>query len=283
MNYLIIGGDDRLLYLAKMLLDDGNTVKCYALDMAKLPEGAQHTEMLDNADCVILPLPAEGKTAGALNAPFSAKTHSIYEILSSLEQGSLVCGGKLSPKLREAAEKKNLRLRDYMTRPEFTVGNAAVTAEGAVSLLADNLKSTLFGSSVLVIGYGRIGRLLAHKLRGLDAETYVLSRNSESRALAESMGLHAVSPTADSAVFSAFDAVINTAPAMLIPSLEALKKSCLLLELASAPGGIDRERAEQLGLRCIGAPGLPGRYAPISAAELIHEAIRNILREEKHE
>ena len=82
---------------------------------------------------------------------------------------------------------------------------------------------------------------------------------------------------------SPFDAVINTAPAMVIPSMEALKKSCLLLELASAPGGIDRERAEQLGLRCIAAPGLPGRYAPISAAGLIHEAIRNILMEEKHE
>ena len=47
----------------------------------------------------------------------------------------------------------------------------------------------------------------------------------------------------DTALYSAFDAVINTAPAAVIPTLEGFKKSCLLLELASAPGGIDKRDA----------------------------------------
>lgn len=278
MDFLLVGGDERQLYLAKMLIADGHTVRCFALDNAPIPEGARHTDRVEDADCVVLPLPSEGKS-GILNAPYSGKTHTIKELTASLAPNSLVCGGKLSPALRALAQKNNLRLHDYMTMPQFVVGNAAVTAEGAVSLLANNTDSTIFDSNVLVVGYGRIGRLLAHKLRGMDAKTFVMSKNSESRALAEGMGLYAVSPS-DTAVYSAFDAVINTAPAQVIPSLEGFKKSCLLLELASAPGGFDSAEVERSGLKCIKAAGLPGRYAPKSAARLVYEAVRSILMEE---
>lgn len=279
MNFLIIGGDERLVCLAKMLVDAGNSVRCFALEKAKLPAGVKMSKAVESADCVVLPLPTEGKVPGTLNAPFAEKTHDLSEILSALAPGTLVCGGKISAKLREAGA--HLRLRDIMTRPEFTVGNANVTAEGAVSLLAENLRSTIFDTNVLVVGYGRIGRLLAHKLKGLDAKTTVMSKNSESRALAEGMGLHAMKP-GDTALYSAFDAVINTAPAAVIPTLEGFKKSCLLLELASTPG-IDKHDAERLGLRYIAAPGLPGRYAPVSAAGLIYSAVMSIIREEGHE
>lgn len=280
MNFLIVGGDERLVRLAELLIDAGHSVHCYALEKAKLPEGAKMSKTVESADCVVLPLPTEGKFPNTLNAPLAEKAHNLSEVLAAIAPGTLVCGGKISPKLRETA--KHLRLRDIMTRPEFTVGNANVTAEGAVSLLAENLSSTIFDTNVLVVGYGRIGRLLAHKLRGLDAKTTVMSKNVESRALAEGMGLHAMKPT-DTALYAAFDAVINTAPAAVIPTLEGFKKSCLLLELASAPGGIDKRDAERLGMRYIAAPGLPGRYAPASAAGLIHSAIMSILREEGHE
>lgn len=280
MNFLIVGGDERLVCLAGLLIDAGHSVHCFALENAKLPEGAEMSKTVESADCVVLPLPTEGRISGMLNAPFAEKTHNLSEVLSKIPPDTLVCGGKLSTRLREAGA--HLRLRDIMTRPEFTVGNANVTAEGAVSLLAENLTSTLFDTNVLVVGYGRIGRLLAHKLRGLDAKTTVLSKNVESRALAEGMGLHAMKPT-DTALYAAFDAVINTAPAAVIPTLEGFKKSCLLLELASAPGGIDKADAERLGLRYVAAPGLPGRYAPASAARLIFNAVMSILREEGHE
>lgn len=279
MNFLIIGGDERLVCLAKMLVDAGHGVRCFALEKAKLPEGAKMSKKVESADCVVLPLPAEGRISGTLNAPFAEKTHDLSEILSKLAPGTLVCGGKISPKLRNAGA--HLRLRDVMTRPEFTVGNANVTAEGAVSLLTENLSSTIFDTNVLVVGYGRIGRLLAHKLKGLDAKTTVMSKNVESRALAEGMGLHAMKPT-DTALYAAFDAVINTAPAAVIPTLEGFKKSCLMLELASAPG-IDKADAERMGLRYLAAPGLPGRYAPESAARLVFNAVMSIIREEGHE
>lgn len=277
MKYLIVGGDDRLVYLAKLLHDDGNEVSCFALDAVGLPQSVVQTDSIGAADCVVLPLPAEVRH-GALNAPYSKKVHSLSEILGKIPEGTVVCGGKLSNQIRAAAEKNRLRIYDYMARPEFTVGNAAVTAEGAVAALMSNLKSTLFGSSVLVVGYGRIGKLLADKLRGLNVRTCVMSRNSEARALAEGMGLSAIAPNADAAILSAFDAVVNTAPAPFAGPLEALRHDCILLELASSPG-FDAEEAAKLGLRHIAAPGLPGKYAPQTAARLIYESVQNIIGE----
>ena len=44
------------------------------------------------------------------------------------------------------------------------------TAEGAIQLAMEELPITLHGARVLVIGYGRLGRVLADRLAGLKAE-----------------------------------------------------------------------------------------------------------------
>ena len=72
--------------------------------------------------------------------------------------------------------------------------------------------------------------------------------------------------------------MINTAPAQVIPDLRAFKDSCILLELASAPGGIDKKAAGELGLELAVLRGLPGRYAPESAAQAMLAAVSDILK-----
>lgn len=78
-----------------------------------------------------------------------------------------------------------------------------------------------------------------------------------------------------------FDFIVNTVPARVLDdgALCAAAEDALLVELASAPGGFDRTLAENLGLRVIAAPGLPGKVAPLRAAELMREAIYASLRE----
>lgn len=276
MKFLIAGGDARLVWLANALAEAGNEVLAFAMDNAPLSEAIHKTDAPEIADCVILPLPAESDRLGTLNAPYSGKQLSASGLIESLREGSLVIGGKITPRLRETAVGRGVTLIDCMLRPEFTVGNANLTAEGAVSIIMKETPFALSDCRALVVGYGRIGKLLAQKLRALGAEVWVMSRNSESRAMAEALGLKAMPPAGD---VSAFDAVINTAPAAVLTELAALKSTCLLLELASAPGGIDPREAERLGLKYIAAPGLPGKYAPKTAAKLIREAMENILKE----
>ena len=72
-----------------------------------------------------------------------------------------------------------------------------------------------------------------------------------------------------------FDVIIGTIPAPVLtePLLALVRKDALLLELASAPGGIDAAAAHERGLRYIRAPGLPAKYAPERAAVILRDAV----------
>ena len=279
MKYEIIGGDERFYYLAKCLENEGNKVVCFGLEKAE--NDIKKTDGIENADCYILPLPVE-KSGGVLNAPLSENEKSVHEILFDIPDGSLVLGGKISSKLKNSSECRGLELHDYMQRPNFTVGNAALTAEAALWLLMNGCETALYGKSALVIGYGRIGRILAQRLRAMNMNVGIMSRNPEVRAIAGAIGFKPVSPREN---ISGFDFVINTAPGPVLPvgALSALDENAILLELASAPGGLDRAEAVEFGLDFIAAPGLPGKYSPKSAAELIFNSVKEILKERENE
>ena len=265
MTYAVVGGDARMQILARLLAQEDTVLDC----TEKLYD-------LRDSECVVLPVPAEKN--GALFAPNWSEKMSMASLAEYLPEGALIIGGKFSADTVKRAQMRGLRLYDTMNSAEFTVGNAALTAEGAVYLLMGALPRAICGARVLVVGFGRIGKLLCKKLSALGACVTVLSENAESRAMAKALGYAAMSPSAH---VGSFDAAVNTAPAQVLKNLETLSKSCVLLELASAPGGFDRAEAERLGMQYIAAPGLPGVYAPASAAALIGEEVKRIVKEKK--
>lgn len=68
---------------------------------------------------------------------------------------------------------------------------------------------------------------------------------------------------------------------MMLPHarLRELKPTCLLVDLASTPGGIDFKAAEKLGLNAQWALSLPGKVAPESAAQYLRDTLLAILME----
>ena len=52
-----------------------------------------------------------------------------------------------------------------------------------------------------------------------------------------------------------------------------LKKECLIIEIASAPFGVDFDSAKSYGINIIKAGSLPGRTAPETAGKIICETI----------
>ena len=80
-----------------------------------------------------------------------------------------------------------------------------------------------------------------------------------------------------------YDVIFNTVPAPVIGEelLSRQGPDTLLLELASAPGGIDRAAAEKRGLFLLDAPSLPGRFSPKASGELIKEAVYHMLQERR--
>ena len=285
MKFALLGGDSRSAMLAGLLAEDGHLVHTYCLEKAGLSPELTAAGCLQSAlygaDWVVLPVPAE--KSGRLNAPLSAQSLELEELMAALWPGQSLCGGRLSPGSALSAVRAGIRVYDLMQRRSFTVGNAAITAEGAVQKLMTATPRCLMGSHVLITGYGRIASLLAPKLRALGAYVSIAARKAGDRAMAAALDLGCCSFKALPLIIEDVDYVVNTVPAPVLEErlLRRLKKSAVLLELASAPGGFDADAATKLGLSVIRAPGLPGEYAPMSAAELMRESIYAIIAEEE--
>ena len=161
----------------------------------------------------------------------------------------------------------------YARREEYQIAIARLPAEGAIALLRP--ETGLSGAHILLLGYGRIARLLARELQKAGALVTAAARSGEQRAWAEAEGIEALPLDALSGALDRFDVIIGTIPAPVLtePLLALVRQDALLLELASAPGGIDAAAAHERGLRYIRAPGLPAKYAPERAAVILRDAV----------
>lgn len=283
MRFAVIGGDRRSAALAELLHADGHRVRTFALEQAALPPEIGRESCLQGcaygADCVLLPCPAE--KGGYLNTPFSEESLPMPRLLEGLWPGQVLLGGRFSEETLSAARKGKLLPADLLRRPEVAVGNAALTAEGALCRLMEHSARSLWRSRVLVLGWGRIGSILARRLQGLGALVSVAARGRRDRAMAEALGCRAFSYEELEHCLGDMDFVVNTVPARVLSEgmLCLIRPEALLLELASAPGGFDRELAQNIGLQVLIAPGLPGETASRSAAELLRKAVYAAMEE----
>lgn len=284
LNFWVIGGDMRQAKLAQLLAEDGHTVHTYALDSGLgavpnlLPE--QNLTQAGKADCVILPLTVSAGN-GRLNTPLSLSEHPLAPILDRLYPRQFLCGGRVDPETRAMAKERGLTIHDYFEREELAVANAVPTAEGAIQLAMEHLPITLHGARVLVIGFGRVGRLTAQRFAALGAKVSVAARKYDQLAWAQAMGLGAEHLEHLTGWLCGYDLVVNTVPSQVLgrAELEDLKRDCLIIDLASKPGGVDLSAAGELGLTVIWALALPGKVAPITAGAAIKSTIYNMLRE----
>ena len=283
MRFAVIGGDRRSAALAELLHADGHRVRSFALEKAALPPEIGRESCLQGcvygADCVLLPCPAERD--GYLSAPLSEESIPVPQLLEGLWPGQVLLGGRLSEETLIAARKGKLLTADLLRRPELPVGNVALTAEGALSRLMEHSDGSLWRSRVLVLGWGRIGSILTRRLQGLGALVSVAARGRKDRAMAEALGCRAFSYEELEHCLGDMDFIVNTVPARVLSEgmLCLIRPDALLLELASAPGGFDRELARNIGLQTLVAPGLPGETAPRSAAELLRKAVYAAMEE----
>ena len=119
------------------------------------------------------------------------------------------------------------------------IPHAVPTAEGAIQIAMEELPITIHGARVLVIGYGRVGRMTAQRFQALGAKVSVSARKYADLAWAESLGLGVEQTGRLLGWLCGYDLVINTVPARVLGEAELgdLKPGCLVIDLASKPGG----------------------------------------------
>ncbi len=272
----VIGGDRRQAELARLIAQDGTPVLTYGLECWK-PVGAVTLAQAVTADVVILPLPL-CKGEGVLNC--EEDPVPTLELFRRLRPGQRILAGKVKPQQYQEASACGLTLEDYFLREELTVANAAATAEAVIQVAMENLDRTLLGMDCLVLGFGRIGKLLSYRLHGLGAHVTATARKPKDLAWVRAYGWNAAETGSLDGKLGAFGLVFNTIPSRVLDEelLSQLPKECLCIDLASQQG-IDATAAERLGLRHIWARSLPGRLVPNTAAAVIRDAINYILLE----
>ncbi len=274
----VLGGDLRQVWLARLLLEDGFDVVTWGLEQGGAPNAVPLSQALE-ARLLILPLPV--CRGGQLTLPLTDTRLEAEQLWPRLRYDQLLLGGltgELSPRLMADF---GLTLADYYDREETQIANALPTAEGAIQLAMERTDRTIHASECLVTGCGRIGRLLAQRLQALGAHVTVSARRYSDLAWAAVWGYGRLHTGELSGNLEKFDLIFNTVPALLFDAalLRQVREDCLLLDLASAPGGVDQEAAKDLGRRVQSALGLPGRVAPRTAAAAIRDSIYHILEE----
>lgn len=286
-TFAIVGGDLRQAYLANTLAGKERGYKIYGMFLDKgirLTDGIHRSNdvklALPQSDVIILPLPMLDAN-GKINTPLSDDTLLLEECLDYIAPESVVLAGMAPRIIREKACERGIEIHDYYDREEFAILNSVPTAEGAVEIALSELPITLFGSTCLITGFGRIGKTLARLLCAFGADVRVVARKYSDLAWIKVYGCKAVHISDLGSQLKDVDVLFNTVPAIILgeDKLAKLGRHCLVIDLASKPGGVDFETAKNLGLKTVWALSLPGKVAPITAGEIILDTILNILGE----
>ncbi len=199
-------------------------------------------------------------------------------------RGRTVYGGRCSAAVKELAGLYGVRLLDHFEREEEVILNVIPTVEGALQLAMAETPFTLHGARVLVCGFGRIGKLLSRALGALGAEVTVSARKESDFAWCSAFGYESIHTDTLSAALAGKQIIFNTVPTLLFDRrvLDRMEGETLLIDLASAPGGVDFDYAAATGKKALQALSLPGKVAPRTAGEIICKTIINMYQEEEN-
>lgn len=255
MRLWVIGGDERNLHAVRAARDRGWEAALYQYQNASPPPFP--------AERVLLPYPKTVEN-GRLFAPRNPQPPRLEEIEPWIPPGAQVWTAieTENPFLKRLLA-KGCRIHDPSRCEAFLEENAALTAEGALWAEMNRAGDCLWKKRCLVLGFGRIGRQLAFRLRGMGADVRIYARRKESRVQAEGLGFEAAGEEALPGSLQWAQSIFSTIPEGFLDG-ETMRhiENARIMDLAR---GVDLEAAKALNLQCVRESGLPGRYAPESA------------------
>lgn len=269
-DYFVLGGDARQLYLADFLEKEGYGVEKCALGK----ESPCSLEKMSGCKNIVLPLPLS-KDGENINTPLASGNIPVAEFMKRLSENQTVFCGMANEKFKTGLKEKGVRYTDYFSDEELTRKNALLTAEGLLAVVKDNTVKAMAESSCLITGYGFVGKAVASLFKSLFGSVCVCVRRKEVARLAENDGFNTVLLGGLNSKAGETDLIINTVPSVIIKkdTLDILNENCVIIDVASAPYGVDFAYAESKNIKAVIAPSLPGRYTPKSAGEVIAHTI----------
>lgn len=291
-DYAVIGGDMRQTYLVRELVHHQSCVTHYALlsppDKLECFETSyvqiSHSlkEACTRSQCVIGPIPF-CKGRGTINQQVFNDSLSTSYLLSLLHSGQCLFGGAIPKDFSQSAKEKGVRVYDFLEEKSFTQFNTIATAEGALCEAISRSPQNLHRSNCGILGFGACGSTLAAYLSRLFCNVHVFSDDSLECAKAGIIASTSGNLTCFEKNADTFDFVFNTIPALVLTEeiLRNMKTCVTIIDIASAPGGVNYTAAKKLGMKATLCPGLPGKYAPLSSAKAVKATLETMLSQEK--
>ncbi len=281
-DFAIIGGDKRQVYMANELIARNFTVIVYGLQDPALDLSCTAADSLADAivssQIILTPIPVskDGKNLLTQNAKPDL---TVSQLCSFLTSGQKLFGGCLTKEIKKICESKDIFYLDLMEQEEVVLFNTIATAEGTIAEAISGSSSNLHGSSCMILGFGRCARTLAEKLKGLCGSIDIAARSPIALAAANAASFGAVPLSRLDEKIDSYDYIFNTIPSLII-TRELLMKTnpnVVIIDISSAPGGVDFNASREFCRNARLCLGLPGKYAPKASADFLIDYLLTIL------
>ncbi len=251
MKILIIGGDKRMLFAKSYLEIEG-----FETDTLGLLNG--DAGELEEADIILLPVPSTRDKVN-INCPLTQRKIPI-DSLNDIPESVLVLSGGLQ------LERTNFV--NYLALDSYAVLGAVPTAEGAIHCAIENTNFTLWNANVLIIGYGRVAKILANRLIGFGCNLTVSARNNTDFSYLDALKINRIHTKEVPKKINDFDIVFNTIDVPILNG-NGVSKNTLIIDLSTKGCFLTNEDNANL----IKLPAIPGRIAPRTAGEIIAQTV----------
>ncbi|MBR2381343.1 MAG: hypothetical protein IKA84_02465 [Clostridia bacterium] len=275
MKIVFLGGDLRQKYASDYLLKKEYDSKVYLdFDIEKIENEIREAKIL------ALPIPV---SIDSIHLKTSEGNIFLDDIIEIAKSDSIILGGRFANKTKDKYA-QNRVIIDYMDIEPFQIQNALLSAEGAIHYAKQKFDKSIHGANIAIFGCGRIGKILAYLLRSQGATVTVLARCDINLTWSKLIGLNTLKISAKNKLFTKkYDIIFNTIPHRIMDEefVRSTDPMTIIIDLASFPYGMDDKLAKEYNLKYYRELGIPGRYAPVSAGEIIAKTIiNNILTRE---
>ena len=198
----------------------------------------------------------------------------LNEFFLKLKNNFLISGMIPEKNKKIIIENKNCML-DLLKDESYTIANAKITVEGIIKYLIENTKISIFNSKILVLGYGRIGKILCNVLKNFSENIYCMPNDVIEMELLKANAINVILNDNLEKFLEKFEIIINTVPKLILTEkkLNLTNKEVFILDVASKPGGIDRDFAEKNNINYLWKLGIPAEISPVACAQKIKEMI----------
>ncbi|MGG7618903.1 dipicolinic acid synthetase subunit A [Bacillus coreaensis] len=287
MQIAVIGGDARQLEIVRKLTELDAKLSLIGFEQLDHAFTGAVKEKLDEVvfsdiDAIILPV-AGTNMEGQVETIFSnEKVVLTAEHLQQTPEHCTIYSGISNAYMNKITGDSKRRLVKLFERDDVAIYNSIPTVEGTIMMAIQHTDFTIHGSTIMVLGLGRVGMSVARTFSALGAKVKVGARKGEHIARIIEMALTPFHLDELSQQVKDVDICINTIPDLIVTAsvISRMPTHTLIIDLASKPGGTDFRYAEKRGIKALLAPGLPGIVAPKTAGQILANVLSQLLLED---